>query len=125
MRMTFTSVLLAATLGAGGAAYAAPPSQGEQVFDRWCSACHALGIFRHPGTSALAAKYGDSKPAALEERTDLTPPLVKYFVRNGVSIMPMFRKTEITDSELDALADYLGHHPAASKRASPRFDKEQ
>lgn len=79
---------------------------GKQVFDRWCSACHAPG-HRMPGTAALAAKYGKEKPAALEQRTDLEPDLVKYFVRQGVSIMPPFRKTEITDRELDALAQYL------------------
>jgi mono/diheme cytochrome c family protein len=32
---------------------------------------------------------------------------VKTFVRNGVSIMPFFRKTEISDADLDAIAAYL------------------
>lgn len=65
-----------------------------------------------PGTAALAAKYSGQVPAALEERSDLTPDVVKFFVRHGVSIMPPFRKTEITDAELDALANYLGRKPA-------------
>jgi mono/diheme cytochrome c family protein len=43
----------------------------------------------------------------LEERTDLTPDTVRHFVRNGVSVMPFFRKTEISDAELEALAAYL------------------
>jgi (+)-pinoresinol hydroxylase len=46
-------------------------------------------------------------PAALEERTDLTPETVSLFVRQGVLIMPPFRKTEITDTELQALGEYL------------------
>jgi len=80
---------------------------GYQVFQKWCAPCHAPGP-RHPGTQALAAKYSDGKiPAALEDRKDLTPDLVQYFVRNGVSIMPPFRKTEITDAELSDLAAYL------------------
>jgi len=32
---------------------------------------------------------------------------VKYFVRHGISVMPQFRKTEISDAELDALAAFL------------------
>jgi (+)-pinoresinol hydroxylase len=31
-------------------------------------------------------------------------------VRTGVSVMPFFRKTEISDQELDALAAYLSTH---------------
>lgn len=79
---------------------------GKQVFDQWCAACHAPGA-RMPGTTALATKYGPAKPAALEERDDLTPAMVRYFVRRGVSMMPVFRKTEISDAELDALGAYL------------------
>ncbi len=94
---------------AAGAASAADPSQvqGRQVFDKWCAPCHAAGD-AHPGTVALQAKYKGSLPAPLEERTDLTGDTVKYFVRNGVSIMPFFRKTEVSDTDLDALARYLG-----------------
>jgi hypothetical protein len=43
-------------------------------------------------------------PAALEERRDLTQPPGKQVVRRGVSIMPFFRKTEISDADLQALA---------------------
>ena len=59
------------------------------------------------GTQALAAKYNGSIPAVLEQRTDLTPELVRTFVRQGMNIMPPFRKTEISDAELNALATYL------------------
>lgn len=81
--------------------------RGYLVFQKWCAPCHAPGP-RHPGTQALAVKYqGTNTPDALEQRTDLTPDVVKTFVRGGVSIMPPFRKTEITDSDLDDLAAYL------------------
>lgn len=79
---------------------------GKAVFDYWCAPCHAPGP-RHPGTQALQALYGDSKPAPLEERADLVPELTRAFVRTGVSVMPPFRKTEISDEELEALARYL------------------
>jgi mono/diheme cytochrome c family protein len=79
---------------------------GQQVYEKWCAPCHAPGP-DHPGTTALAALYKGTKPAALIERTDLTAPIVKQFVRKGVSVMPFFRKTEISDAELDALASFL------------------
>ena len=60
-----------------------------------------------PGTQALDALYKGKKPGALEERTDLVPKLTETFVRKGVSVMPPFRKTEITDADLAALAAYL------------------
>ena len=80
--------------------------RGNAVFQHWCAPCHAAGP-RHPGTSALAVLYKGAKPAPLEERTDLDPGITRAFVRTGVSIMPPFRKTEISDADLDALAAYL------------------
>ena len=81
---------------------------GKQVFDQWCASCHAPGN-RTPGTASLQAKYAGSKPAELEQRTDLNPEIIRYFVRNGVLVMPPFRKTEISDADLAALASYLSH----------------
>jgi mono/diheme cytochrome c family protein len=79
---------------------------GRLTYEKWCAPCHAPGP-DHPGTQALDALYKGSKPGALIERSDLTPPIVKQFVRKGVSVMPFFRKTEISDTELDALAAFL------------------
>lgn len=88
---------------------ASPPLlPGKQVFDRWCAACHADSL-RAPGTTALATKYGAALPAPLEQRKDLTPEMVALFVRSGISIMPSFRKTEISDAELAQLGSYLAH----------------
>jgi mono/diheme cytochrome c family protein len=56
---------------------------------------------------ALQSKYKGALPALLDKRTDLTAQLVKTYVRNGISIMPFFRKTEISDADLDAIAAYL------------------
>jgi mono/diheme cytochrome c family protein len=81
-------------------------NRGNAVFQHWCAPCHASGP-RHPGTSALAVLYKGAKPAPLEERIDLEPGITRVFVRTGVSIMPPFRKTEISDADLDALAAYL------------------
>ena len=98
-------------IAAAGALAAAAPAAAQQadgraVFAKWCAPCHAPGP-GHPGTQSLDAKYKGSKPGALEARQDLTADQVRVFVRHGVSIMPFFRKTEISDAELDALGAYL------------------
>lgn len=81
--------------------------RGEQVYDYWCAPCHDPGP-GHPGTQSLAFRYdGTEVPAVLEDRTDLTPEFVRTLVRQGMLSMAPFRKTEITDAELDALAAYL------------------
>jgi mono/diheme cytochrome c family protein len=105
--------MMAAVLALGAANVGAADTvaqQGKKVFDRWCAACHAAGD-AYPGTLALHAKYKGEMPPALEQRTDLNPDFVKFFVRNGVSVMPFFRKTEISDAELAALAAYLSRSP--------------
>jgi mono/diheme cytochrome c family protein len=81
--------------------------RGAAVFNNWCSACHSRGPRNAPGTTSLQAKYQGSVPAALEDRRDLTPELVKLFVRNGVAMMAPLRKTEVSDADLEALAAYL------------------
>jgi mono/diheme cytochrome c family protein len=96
---------LALAVASRGAAQP-PRDRGRQVFEYWCAPCHARGP-RHPGTQALEALYKGAKPAALEERTDLVPSITETFVRTGVSVMPPFRKTEIGDADLAALAAYL------------------
>ena len=83
--------------------------KGNERYQYWCAGCHGAGPGR-PGTNALAAKYGGDPPALLEERTDLTPEIVEHFVRNGISIMPFFRKTEIGDAELAAIGAYLSRN---------------
>lgn len=96
----------AAAQTATPAANTAQLDRGKAVYDQWCGACHDPGP-RHPGTQALDALYKQSKPGALEERTDLVPTLTETFVRKGVSVMPPFRKTEISDADLKALSAYL------------------
>lgn len=80
--------------------------KGYVQYQDYCSMCHGEGPGR-PGTMALGAKYKGAEPALLADRTDLTPQLIKLYVRNGISIMPIFRKTEISDADLDAIAAYL------------------
>jgi mono/diheme cytochrome c family protein len=90
-------------------------ARGQEAYQARCIACHgrvstaqSAGIgTRAAGTQALQARYQGQKPAALEDRTDLTPDFVRFIVRKGSGIMPFFRKTEVSDSELEAIAAYL------------------
>jgi mono/diheme cytochrome c family protein len=116
---TATAILLFALSTVFAAqAFAAPDEsqieQGHRVYQKWCYPCHGPGTDK-PGTMALAAR--GVKPAALEERTDLAAGAIKTFVRQGVYFMPTFRKTEISDADLDAIAAYLtrNNKPAAQK----------
>ena len=89
---------------------AADVSRGERLYAQWCQGCHdRLGPTREtlPGTTPLALRSQGTLPAALVDRDDLTPELVKVLVRRGVSFMPTFRKTELTDAELDDLVAFL------------------
>jgi mono/diheme cytochrome c family protein len=90
------------------AALADAPSaaHGQQVFTYWCAPCHGGGP-GHPGTDALAAKYKGSEPAELEKRRDLSDALIRQLVRNGISVMPIFRKTEVSDADLADIVAYL------------------
>ena len=101
---------LVVALAGGAYAQESDAARGKEVFQYWCAPCHAPGA-RHPGTQALDALYKGAKPAALEQRTDLLPELTRAFVRTGVSVMPPFRKTEISDADLQALAAYLAPKP--------------
>ena len=101
----------------------APQGQGKQVYDHWCLPCHGTGLglpgFNElPGTQQLRIKYRDTQISPLlTERTDLVPDFIKVIVRQGVSFMPQFRKTEISDAELDALAAYLVRNNASTPPA--------
>ena len=92
-------------------------TKGSDTFQYWCATCHGRGPGQ-PGTTALTAKYKGQRPGLLDERTDLTPQGVRFAVRKGISIMPFFRKTELTDADLDAVVLYLtrSRNPTLSPR---------
>jgi mono/diheme cytochrome c family protein len=114
--------LAAGMLVLGGAPAAAPAdtlaprfAPGRAVYEKWCAACHDPGII-HPGTHALMTKYPGGRRAsgAITAWTDLPASYVAFMVRHGMSVMPPFRKTEISDTELAALAAYLARNSPAN-----------
>jgi len=108
-------VALAASLLVAKVAAAAEPSlveKGRLQFEYSCAPCHGPGKGMGtrpylPGTDALNVKYQGTQPPLLSERTNLTAEVIRVFVRNGIESMPSFRKTELSDEELDAIAAYL------------------
>lgn len=92
---------------------------GRQVFERQCAPCHGAGPGDDgsptlPATAMLAEKYRGELPAALELRTDLSADVIRLFVRQGSGPMPSFRKSELSDADIDAIAAYI----AATAQAS-------
>lgn len=86
--------------------------RGRAIFEQQCAACHAAGpgddgARMLPGTATLAMRYDGRLPGALELRTDLGVEAVSYFVRNGAGAMPPFRKAELSDADIAAIAGYL------------------
>jgi len=86
--------------------------RGKAKFDHSCAPCHGKGPGDDgrdmlPGTYALQLKYAGELPPALEDRSDLTAAVISAYVRQGTYSMPPFRKTELTDREIDDIAQYL------------------
>ncbi len=93
-------------------------AHGRQVFERHCAPCHGRGPGddRSPmlsGTAALAEKYDGARPAALEDRSDLSAPVITLFVRRGSGAMPFFRASELSDADIAAIAAYLAESSAS------------
>lgn len=106
-----------AAAGQTGAAREAA-SRGHALFTAQCAPCHGAGPGddgspQLPGTAALALKYKGEQPPELEKRADLDADILRVFVRNGVGAMPMFRKAELTDKDVDDIAAYLKASAAA------------
>ena len=114
MRNLIAGVLaiLAASASDAFAQNDAVVTRGNDAYQYWCATCHGRGP-GNPGTTALSAKYKRALPGVLEDRTDLTPQAIRFNVRRGTSIMPFFRKTEVSDADLEAIARYLTSRPPA------------
>jgi mono/diheme cytochrome c family protein len=114
------AVLLVVTV-AVNAADPAAIQRGKTKFELTCAPCHGAGPGNDgrpalPGTAALQLKYKGALPALLEARTDLTFDVLKVYLRHGSWSMPPFRKTELTDAEIQDIAAYLATSPLQNGR---------
>jgi len=81
-------------------------ANGEQLFEQKCDYCHGRGL-QKGGTIMLEKRYQGQVPATLQDRTNLTPALIRTFVRFTTRGMAPYRLTEISEADLDALIAYL------------------
>ena len=75
----------------------------EEVFVEKCGMCHRqMGM----GTVVLARRVAPAV-AMLEQRTDLTPPLIQHAVRKGLGNMPRINRAEVSEEQLNAIVSWL------------------
>jgi mono/diheme cytochrome c family protein len=67
-------------------------AEGRRVFMQQCHTCH-------PGGEAGLGPAINNKP--------LPRSLIKFQVRHGLGVMPAFKAEQLTQAELDAVAEYL------------------
>lgn len=77
---------------------------GKEVFDHYCSWCHAAAD--GPGAMQLARTRGKDQ-ALLTERRKLDPHYIEDVVRHGLKAMPPFAPSDLNDARLKALVAFL------------------
>jgi mono/diheme cytochrome c family protein len=125
MRNRFQAAMILSVLSVPISLAAPTPDDiqpGRTIFEHQCSPCHARAIDEdgsailsadgYPvlaGAASLAIKYkGTTISPYIEERSDLANSAVlRVFLRNGSPSMPPFRKSELPDSSIEALAAYF------------------
>lgn len=108
--MMIAASVLAASITTGVAVQgkpliAAKPdlASGKALFQGQCGGCH---LDRGFGTRVLSRRVPEGQ-AMLEARKDLSSAYVSTVVRHGIGSMPQFRKAELSDADLNAIATYL------------------
>jgi len=86
-----------------GTALSAEQARGRELFISHCAACHGE---RGHATTLLAKRVGQEQ-AQIEKRRNLNAEFVRVVVRNGMNSMPWFRRAELSDGDLDVIANYL------------------
>jgi (+)-pinoresinol hydroxylase len=87
--------------------------RGAVVYEAWCVACHApvpegTALAPRAGVQQLQLKYDGTLSPYITQRPDLAnADVLRAFLRNGVGSMPPFRRTEISDDDIAALAAYF------------------
>lgn len=77
---------------------------GKRLYGRECAFCH---VGKNTGAMMLKRRLPEGEPAQLDERKDLTADYVKAVVRNGLVNMPPLSRVELSDADLDAIANWL------------------
>ena len=97
------SIVAASGVGAAESGLTADQEQGRALFNESCSYCHSE---RGHATTLLGKRLG-AENAVLEKRTNLSTDLIRHVVRHGINSMPWYRRSELSDRDLDSIAAYL------------------
>ncbi len=102
MKKTFAfSIAVVAVVTAIATAQTSPPADGKALYKEKCVMCHdKTGM----GTGLLSRRV---KVAELLLRTDLNPQYIVASARSGIGNMPAIARGEVSDRDLQAIADYL------------------
>lgn len=101
------AVALAAGLAGVAVAQSGPaPTEpaAQAIYERECALCHAPG---GTGTRMLARRLGEAEAVLAGRRGELDPRYVRQVVRTGIGSMPAITRVEVTDAELEAIAEWL------------------
>lgn len=86
-------------------------SEAEALYVEKCSMCHRqMGM----GTVLLARRLGPEQ-AMLEQRQGLNQALIIFAARNGIGNMPRITRGELSDADLNTIADWLTTKSAERK----------
>ena len=112
IRLALGALSLLALAGTVSTALAAGEDAGEggaghDLFIEKCGGCHLKDGF---GTRVLARRVPEGQ-AELEARAVLPAALTIAVVRRGIGSMPQIREAELSDAELQAIAQYLEQKP--------------
>jgi mono/diheme cytochrome c family protein len=84
--------------------HAADAPDGKALYTQRCGMCHqTIGM----AVAILSRRPGDASMGLLEARKDLSAALVRTVVRNGIANMPRISRGEVSDPELERIANYL------------------
>jgi cytochrome c5 len=101
-------IIVAIALGASVAQADTPPD-GKALYKEKCIMCHdKTGM----GTGLLSRRM---KVAELLQRSDLNADAIVAAVRAGIGNMPPLPRGEVSDRDLEAIADFLAQPAEARK----------
>lgn len=99
----------------------AAAERGAEIYRTICAPCHdalpeGAAIEMLPGPESLTLKYRGALSPYITERPDLASyEVLSMFLRKGTGSMPPFRKTELSDEDIAAIAAYFARTSAGSR----------
>ncbi|HYM36574.1 MAG TPA: cytochrome c [Steroidobacteraceae bacterium] len=77
--------------------------EGKKLFEATCNFCHNP---RGWAADRLRMRLDESR-VVIAERTDLDRDYIRFVVRNGLVNMPAYTPTDLSDIQIQLVADYL------------------